>query len=289
MKELVVNWHVTEACNFKCQYCFAEWERSCKKDLFRDPDAVEKLLGQLNGLMELFDNEFDRLRLNLVGGETFLYKEKILHVINVAKANGMRLSAVTNGSKLDDDLIQVISNSFDTIGFSVDSTRELTNLLIGREEKNKAMDIDKLILQIGLLKSLNPALKVKINTVVNKLNYKESLGDFIARINPDKWKVFQMLSMTEKSLFLEITESEFQLFIDNHQQYKEIMYEENNDQMKSSYLMIDPAGRFFQNDKTAQGYSYSSVIHEVGIERAFSEISFDKEKFLSRYISPKRN
>ena len=25
-KELVVNWHITEACNYKCDYCFAKWD-----------------------------------------------------------------------------------------------------------------------------------------------------------------------------------------------------------------------------------------------------------------------
>lgn len=26
MDELVVNWHITEACNYNCRYCFAKWE-----------------------------------------------------------------------------------------------------------------------------------------------------------------------------------------------------------------------------------------------------------------------
>lgn len=283
MKELVVNWHVTEACNFKCRYCFAQWERHCKKDLFQSSELVGQLLTEFDNLLTIFDGEFKQLRLNLVGGETFLYKKQILHVIREAQIRGMKLSAVTNGSKLDDELIQIISECFDTIGLSVDSISDKTNLLIGREEKRRAMDVDKLLQKVKLLKSLKPDLKVKINTVVNKLNYQEFLGDFIDRTNPDKWKVFQMLPMTAQSRSLEIGESEFKLFIENHKKYKEILYEESNTKMRESYLMIDPLGRFFQNNKIEQGYTYSRPIHEVGVKRAFSEILFDKNKFLSRY------
>lgn len=283
MKELVVNWHVTEACNFKCRYCFAHWDRDCKKDLFQNTELVSQLLTELAHLLSIFNGEFKHLRLNLVGGETFLYKKQIRYVIREAQIKGMKLSAVTNGSQLDDEFIQIISECFDTIGLSVDFMNDKTNLLIGREEKNRAMDIEKLIQQVKLLKRLKPDLKVKINTVVNKLNYQEFLGDFIDRINPDKWKVFQMLPMTKQSRLLEIDKFEFKLFIENHKKYKEILYEESNTKMRESYLMIDPLGRFFQNNKIEQGYTYSKPIHEVGIEQAFSEISFDKNKFLSRY------
>lgn len=289
MKELVVNWHVTEACNFKCNYCFAKWDRNCKIDLFRNPELVRKLLDELCLLRNLFQGEFSYLRLNLVGGETFLYKKDILNVIQEAKERGVRLSVVTNGSKLDDELLQVIAKNVDTIGFSIDSVNEQTNLSIGRKEKDQAMNIDNLKVNISTLRSLNPDIKVKINTVVSKLDYKEFMGDFIDHIKPNKWKVFQMLPMSKKSQFLKVTEFEFKNFIENHKKYKKIIYAENNEKMKGSYLMVDPSGRFFQNGEIDQGYVYSNPIHDVGYKQAFSEIPFGKEKFLSRYTQDKAN
>lgn len=25
LSELVINWHITEACNYRCRYCYAHW------------------------------------------------------------------------------------------------------------------------------------------------------------------------------------------------------------------------------------------------------------------------
>lgn len=283
MKELTVNWHITEACNLKCQYCFAKWEKPCKRELLHHPCNVLKLLDEISKLPKDLGGGFDSLRLNLVGGETFLYRSKVINIIEEAKKRGMRLSAITNGTKLDEELNHIIAEHFDIIGFSVDSLNESTNIQIGRQEDNSAININDIIKNILFIKELNSDIKIKINTVVNKLNYDEFIGDFLDKVKPNKWKVFKMLPIIQESKCLEINDTQFKQFLDNHQMYKDILYVEDNDDMTGSYLMIDPLGRFFQNDKDKQGYAYSSKIHEVGIEQAFSEIKFDKDKFSSRY------
>lgn len=284
MKELVVNWHITEACNFKCTYCFAKWEeKPCKKELLHSEDDVSTLLEQIMKLPSILNNHFDGIRLNLVGGETFLYRQAVLYIIHEAKKRGMRLSAITNGSKLDMELNQIIADSFDIIGFSIDSLNEITNLKIGRQQKSTAVDINKLLQDIVQIRQINPNIHLKVNTVVNKFNYLENMGELIALVKPNKWKVFQMLPLLERSLPLAISAEQFQLFLNNHQEFNEIISAENNDEMTESYLMIDPCGRFFQNQNNGNGYMYSSEILKVGIETAFKEIEFDVEKFLQRY------
>lgn len=284
MNELTVNWHITEACNFKCTYCFAQWQdKPCKRELFQEPTNVVKLLDQILTLPDILDKHFDSIRLNLVGGETFLYRKQVLHIIEQAKLRGMRLSAITNGSKLDSELNQIIAHNFDIIGFSIDSINPLTNIAIGRKEINNPIDIYSIIKSIIELRKLNPDIQLKINTVVNKLNYYEKLDSFIRLVNPNKWKIFQMLPTYEQSESLRINNEQFQLFLTNHQEYKEIISAEDNDEMTHSYLMIDPNGRFFQNNLGLKGYVYSSEILKVGIQYALSEIKFETEKFLNRY------
>lgn len=283
MKELTVNWHITEACNLKCQYCFAQWEKPCKRELLHYPSNVLKLLDEISKLPKVLRGGFDSIRLNLVGGETFLYRSQVIKIIKEAQKRGMRLSAITNGTKLDEELNHIIAEHFDIIGFSVDSLNESTNIQIGRQEANSAININDIIKNILFIKELNSDIKIKINTVVNKLNYYEFIGDFLDKVKPNKWKVFKMLPIIQRSKCLEINDTQFKQFLDNHQMYKDILFAEDNDDMTGSYLMIDPLGRFFQNDKNKQGYAYSSKIHEVGIEQAFSEIKFDKDKFSSRY------
>ena len=55
---------------------------------------------------------------------------------------------------------------------------------------------------------------------------------------------------------------------------------ETNDLMTGSYVMVDPAGSFFDN--VAGSHTYSRSIVEVGVDEALKDVSVDSEKFLSR-------
>lgn len=284
MKELVVNWHITEACNFKCAYCFAKWEeKPCKKELLHSEESIVKLLDQIVKLPLILKYPFQYIRLNLVGGETFLYRKPVINIIREARKRGIKLSAITNGSKLDIELNKMIAENFDMIGFSIDSLDEITNLRIGRTQGNSTLILSDVIKNVLMIKELNPAITLKINTVVNQLNFSEDFSSFIEQVNPDKWKVFQMLPILKKSFSLAIKEEQFLSFIERHHKYHLIISAEDNDAMRESYLMIDPYGRFFQNTVNEQNYIYSDSILDIGIENAFSSIKFDIEKFLNRY------
>ena len=61
---------------------------------------------------------------------------------------------------------------------------------------------------------------------------------------------------------------------------KNLVSQEDNEKMTGSYVMIDPAGRFFQN---TQGiYKYSSPIQEVGVLEALKQVGFNWKKLVDR-------
>jgi len=67
-----------------------------------------------------------------------------------------------------------------------------------------------------------------------------------------------------------------------HDSLKEIidLVPEQNELMRGSYVMIDPAGRFFDN---ASGmHHYSKPILEVGVKEAYNEVTISNEKFRQR-------
>lgn len=284
MTNLVVNWHITEACNYECFYCFAKWEKNENKELIHDDKKIIELIKEIALLPAIINHNkgtnFTGIRLNLVGGETFLYKAKILRIIEEAKKYSFELSAITNGSLLDDELIKTIANNFSTIGFSIDSLSSDTNQKIGRSVKNVPINIDKTLNTINLIKSLNPAIQIKINTVVNSLNKSEDFNTFIKEASPTKWKIFKMLPVLTNKYSIE--NDDFHQFLDNHAEFSKIIFSENNDEMTHSYLMIDPVGRFFQNSEFTQGYIYSENILKVGIETALTKIKFNIHKFAKR-------
>ena len=282
---LVINWHFTEACNYACDFCFAKWDKQGRKELFHNEHLTDRLLKEIFKLKTILEDEqnikFDGVRLNLVGGEIFLYKAKAIYIIERAKSYGLCVSAITNGSRVDDELISLIAENLDSIGFSVDSVNYETNLIIGRSEKNKVMDTDKVCSDIQALRKLSPEIDIKINTVINSNNFDEDLSSFIRSVNPSKWKIFKVLP--SQGYTSTITDTMFSVFLDKHSEFKSIIASEDNNEMMDSYIMVDPLGRFFQNSNLTDGYVYSHPIVEIGVKKAFSQINFSFDKFLGRY------
>lgn len=283
-RELVVNWHITEACNYHCNYCFAKWDKQ-KNELMNDENSVSKLMDEIQKLPAILNGkyltEFESIRLNLVGGETFLNIRKVTKIIHQAKQRKFSLSAITNGSRLNNELVTLIANDFNSIGFSVDSLDSPTNIKIGRTEKSGVMDTEKVLRDISVIKELNPSIDIKINTVVSSLNQSEDLSAFIDQAAPNKWKVFKVLPVITREN--EVSQDDFIELLERHSKFENIISSEDNDEMTDSYLMIDPIGRFFQNSILGSGYSYSTPIVNTGIEEALNEINFDPEKFHGRY------
>ena len=58
------------------------------------------------------------------------------------------------------------------------------------------------------------------------------------------------------------------------------MVPESNDLMTGSYVMVDPAGRLFDN--VSGHHTYSRPILKVGVDEAFGDVSVDSSRFLLR-------
>jgi radical S-adenosyl methionine domain-containing protein 2 len=292
VSELVINWHITEACNYSCNYCYAKWSKSTHaRELINNEYQTRELIKELfrfftpnnenNSLSRIM--QWDSIRINFAGGEPTLYKDKLLNALSFAKSIGFNVSLITNGSNLlGEDFLKSMVKYLSILGISLDSTNRLTNEAIGRMDRNRqATDVDSILYALKIAKENNPEVLVKINTVVNKLNYYEDMSEIINLINPDKWKVLRILPVIANNL--DITDSQFNDFINRHEKLKYLIRAEDNKDMTESYIMIDPVGRFFQNSKDKMGYLYSGKILEIGVSAALNEIAFDFEKFSNRY------
>ena len=285
-KEFVINWHITEACNYACQFCFAHWDQSKKRDIIKNETAAHDLIDQL---VEMFERilvkkwGFEQLRINFAGGEPLLYRTQLLKIASYCQSKGIKTSLITNGVYLLEH--QPNLSMFDMLGVSIDSLDQVTNRRIGRRNRqNEVLDAEGLQNYLQSLQQSQPHLDIKINTVVNAENWQENMNAFIGAVAPKKWKVFKMLPILTDQL--SVSHDEFEAFLVRHTEHHDIVVAENNDAMTSSYLMVDPMGRFYSNAQSQQisaGYQYSSVIIDVGAEQAFNEIEFEIDKFNARY------
>lgn len=289
--ELVINWHITEACNYRCRYCYAHWSGS-GRELFHNTQATAHMLENLwqyfhpQNLSTPLRREMDwqGLRLNLAGGEPLLYPERVKQILSEARDIGFTTSMITNGSLLSPELAQQLAPHLSLLGVSLDSGISTINHKIGRESRNgQLLAIEQLEEAITAARRENPKLQIKLNTVVNALNCHEDLSTLIQRLAPKRWKILRMLPVVTDELM--VSDVNFQGFVSRHQALSDILCVEDNTEMVESYVMIDPLGRFFQNTLVQSGYLYSKPIPEVGVNQAFAAVGMDPARFCARYLS----
>jgi radical S-adenosyl methionine domain-containing protein 2 len=290
-KQLVINWHLTEACNYSCRYCYAHWQRDeSVKDLIREEYQIHQLLLELREFFDPINSRnplawkmaWSNTRLNIAGGEPLLFPSVVEETVKWASRVGLKASLITNGSLLTESIARKIGAGLEVLGISIDSVHGVSNQLIGRvDSRGSFLDLKQLKSAVEAIRERNPGIKIKLNTVVNRINWNDEFSALISLLQPDKWKILRALPVTDQSLV--ITQEQFEVFVARHERYKGIAVIEDNEDMVESYIMVDPQGRFFQNSPCSAGYEYSQPILEVGAERAFSQVVFNSSRFLSRY------
>ena len=218
-------------------------------------------------------------KVNFVGGEPLLHPH-LQDFVVCAKNHGLTVSIITNGYLLTQQRIKELKPFVDWIGISIDSANEDIEAKLGRgfgRHVENTLRVCEMIKMEGI--------KLKINTVVTKLNFSEDLRSLIERIHPLRWKVFQMLGILGQNetelASLAISSDEFQVFIKTN---KNILLESNqsptfetNDDMIDSYLMLAPDGSVIQN--SGHGYAYHAL--EDVVIHGFSDI-LNSDKYVKR-------
>lgn len=242
-------------------------------------DSYPKLSIGLENAFELLDKLYasDVKRVNFAGGEPTLAKE-FSDIVNYSHSLGIENTVVTNGTGINEGLMNKIDRAIKSVKLSIDSSDEIVEKSLGRGYGGHVSNIiraAKLVRKHGV--------EVMANTVVTAMNINEDMHEIISKISPTRWKVFQVLPVDGQNIDefkkLKISKEQFKLFIQRHNDICS-MVPEDNDLMTESYIMIDPLGRFFQNKDSK--YTLSDSILSVGVEKAFAQITFNDDKYKVR-------
>lgn len=274
-----VNFHLWEPCNMRCKFCFGSFKDVKYSILPKGHLPKEEAI---KVVQELVNQGFEKI--TFAGGEPTLCPW-LPELIKIAKKSGLTTMIVSNGSNLNDTFLQENQKYLDWIAISIDSLNVDTNKIIGRAVSGKkSLPPDYYFKLVEKIKQYDFGFKV--NTVVNSQNYNEDMGDFIKYSKPKRWKIFQVLPITgQNDLYIDefkITDEQFNWFLNTHSHLQGItkLVSENNNEMRSSYAMVDPAGRFYDNTKGT--YHYSKPILEIGVKKAIKQVDYDFNKFISR-------
>ena len=178
MKPHVINFHITDKCNYHCKYCFAKFHQQDLplEDAKRVIDAAHDYFA-VNGI--------ENGRINIAGGEPMLYPH-LEEIIRYTHSRGMLVSIITNGSRLTADFCSRMAEFLDMIGISIDAYRSETNAQAGRCCKGETLNFEELKKAVDILHESN--VRVKINTVVSKLNLNEDMHPVYEMLRPNKVK-----------------------------------------------------------------------------------------------------
>lgn len=271
----IINFHVTNSCNYRCTYCFGKF-----------PDKTELTFEQACLVIDNIAHYFSKNgitdgRINLAGGEPLLYPhlEELIDYIN---AYGIKISVITNGSLLTEEIIKGWKDKVYCIGLSIDTALSETNAAIGRCCRNKTISTKQLI---RLTQAIHRnGIKLKINTVVSRLNVTEDMVELYKRLKPDRLKILQMElveSVNDCAKLLVISKKAFKGFCKRHKSCcRDTVFEYSGD-MENSYLMINPQGEFQLNDSGRYEIYGNCIEEEIG--DILIRVPISISKFNSRY------
>ena len=192
---------------------------------------------------------------------------------------------IVNGSRISPEWLNSVAEALDWATISIDTLdpRKLEEL--GRVTRDGPLNEEAYLDVIDILKERG--IRLKINIVVAQSNCDEDLTGFIARARPERWKLLQVLPVGGQNDGLVddqvIAPEQFTGYIDRNQAVEKMgvaLVPETNQLMNGSYVMVDPAGQFFDN--TTGTHMYSRPINEVGVCAALQEISVDADMFRLR-------
>lgn len=265
-----INFHLLRACNARCRYCFAKFPETPKR--ISTTDAIE-VMRRVRGA--------GGEKMNFVGGEPTLHPD-IEQLVLAAKAMGFTTSIVSNGARLGPLLASQTGALLDWVGLSVDSATDEGNALVGRGGQGYMASVVAHAQQ-----ARRNGAYVKLNTVVNRHNVHEDMSGLVRVVQPERWKVFQVLRVEGQNDGavddLLVGADEFRDFVARHRTLIGAgipVIAENNDAMTDSYAMIDPMGRFFGN--TGGVHRVGRSILDVGAIDALASVGFDNQKLVAR-------
>lgn len=260
-----VNWHVWSRCNYHCRFCFGRFKEISTPLDQKDAQRISYIL-----------SEARTRKLTFAGGEPTLCPY-LGELLSSSKRLGLTTMVLSNGTGFSQAFLDKYAWAIDWVALSIESASEATERALGRGWGNH---VTQVVETANRLKTQN--IRLKVNTVVTSVNWQEDLSELLTTLQPERWKVFQVLPILGQNHNqikpLLVSKKQFLAFVKRHEALKPIV--EDNKLMLGSYLMLDALGRFFQN--TTGRYVYSRSILGVSVEQAIKEVGWNYSKFIVR-------
>lgn len=256
MKKRSICWNITSKCNENCKFCYRILTNK-ENDINKNKKILE-ILAKLS---------VDKI--SWTGGEALLYPN-LIELLKISKSYGIINNLLTNGRLLSKERIIELEPYLDYITLSYDSNNSNTYKIMGRGEEHGINVIEIL----DFIRDNKINIKVKINTLVSKVNKDDiaDIGETLKKYNIERWKLFKFIPLRNcainNSVDFEISDEKFkQVMSEIKNLYgKNIkVYECNEDEIQSNYLLINSVGDFIitENMQDKKIYNIGEENYEI--------------------------
>lgn len=185
---IVINWLISNKCNCKCNYCYADDVIDHYFDEVPVDHTVKKIL------------DLNPLAVVISGGEPFMVKEKLKKAIELLGGK-VGLMIDTNGLLWDDEIVALMKKYNVVARISVDNIIQKDNskTRVARDRKINAVALQ--IINENILKYVSCKVPVLIHTVVTSYNKKSlsSMAKGLPAMGVNGWRLFSVIRPNNKS------------------------------------------------------------------------------------------
>lgn len=179
MKNPVIIFRVTSACNLNCTYCYDKENHNKNKNV--NEEITHNIDNVVEYLNKLWQNENERKHIIFHGGEPLLanantYENLIERILE--KHSNATFSIQTNGTLLTEEHIEIFKKYKVSIGISLDGYDEKTNKY--RVYNNNVNSFNMVMNKIKLMKQKNVKFGVIFTITKEMLGKEKELYEFIA-------------------------------------------------------------------------------------------------------------
>lgn len=254
---ITVNWFLTGKCNFKCKYCYAS---DLMYDYVKEPSGneIEKTAKRILAL--------NPLSVVLTGGEPLISPHISDAIRLIAQKTGIIID--TNGSELNDDLLNLIEQNNIVIRISLDSPRPNQNIKHRIAKNNKKETFNEVLENIN--KCTKRGIPVIVQTVVSSLNKNElvDFGEILLRLGVSGWRLLKVQEsklnseeykklMVGRTKKIKEASEQIDYQLDRIKQFHKnkwnskmsLQVSKNSNSDRNSVILVSPSGEFRTESK----------------------------------------
>ena len=168
VRPLVLQWHITDRCNFRCKHCYQDkyfGEELSFKDLLKIVDQYKDLLDRVKKATSPFPV---KAQINITGGEPFVRKD-IMDLLEVLSENKelFDFGILCNGSFIDEKMANALRNlGVVNVQLSIEGERETNDKIRAPGSFDTAVSAVKTIKKVG-------GIYTAISFTASKANFRE--------------------------------------------------------------------------------------------------------------------